>query len=130
MKLILALIFILWVIMVRCDFCGTSFGDRGIRTHVKKCPARIQQLQTSAAQAVALEQARIDPEAAAASASLATAQQMENLVDEIWHRRFPKFHARHGHCPLTPMVDLAVAPGFLRDIGMIHPSRQPPSYSQ
>ncbi|KAJ6573114.1 hypothetical protein DFH09DRAFT_1079270 [Mycena vulgaris] len=59
------------------------FGDRGIRTHVKKCPVRIQQLQTSAAQAVVLEQARVDSEAAAASASLATAQQMENIVDEV-----------------------------------------------
>jgi hypothetical protein len=65
----LASIFILYLTMAICEFCGSNFGDRGLKIHSKKCPGRVARLQTVAAQAVAVETARIETQAANASSS-------------------------------------------------------------
>ncbi|KAJ7686354.1 hypothetical protein B0H17DRAFT_1136908 [Mycena rosella] len=80
MKLLLVLIFIFWslLVMAICPFCQVSYGDKGIKQHLKKCSKKSERLTAGAAQAVSVEQERV--ETFAANTALADSQ--HTFLDE------------------------------------------------
>jgi hypothetical protein len=77
-------LFIISLSMVLCQFCNRSFGDRGLQTHIRKCPARLERLSNAAAhaaEAIAAEAENIAATSAAAAA--AAAAQPDFAADEV-----------------------------------------------